>query len=783
LLFHSYRTIDDIKFNESFTTKFRQLYNSNKISSRTEIILQNIQDVRANAARMTNNDDDLRRVTTEYKNSLVTNGIHEIPDDISETITDNQDLNDLLQLLNQTDTDEVETTDPKTIPQEFLLSNIRDRGRFQCGYKLISPMLTARAQTSENTQFIQSSYDTLQEVTLTEDSNISTAYRRQSVTKDDIVKVLLERTSRRRRQHLNSQTRAPTSNTLEANGSAESIFDWSLNANIDDNQRRAFEIFAASFVLTYYYGASIHNRTRYKQYSEELKRLELIVSKTTRKSKQLICLLHGPAGCGKTTIIDLLIEYAREYCNYLSDYAFTTNTIVVTAMSGVAATLLMGETTHSALQLNKKDIDCETVEKWQDTRLVIIDEISFASVNDLKKIYKNICILKQNLQEPFGGVHMIFSGDFRQLEPIGNSQLTLFSTNNSELENWINCYIELNGTHRFSADPEWGHILQRFRSGTVTVEDIDTINAQLLPTQTALPDNIRYATFQNIDRDAINSALFAMRCLQHCDDQRFVNDSILIFCDNIQIKDARNVFVTFHNYNHFWKTCSGADIVGSKGFEQGKGEPVLQLYQSCRVMLPTNINVSNGQANGTQATVVNIRLKSNVTPATVTLDNGSKVRAVYASQVEFIELEHSNKRVQPTRFSLKSIEYRRTVKILKPKQLRTKSNEREEVNMKFTQFPILLNNATTGHKLQGTGVDQLFVHEWKYSVKNWIYVVLSRVTTLRGLYFRYPLSRELQRYSMPDNLTGFIERLSANHAARPWSNQEYTDVINYSYRR
>jgi PIF1-like helicase len=391
--------------------------------------------------------------------------------------------------------------------------------------------------------------------------------------------------------------------------------------------------------------------------------------------------------------------------------------------------------------------------------------------------------LKQNLQEPFGGVHMIFSGDFRQLEPIGNSQLTLFSTNNSELENWINCYIELNGTHRFSADPDWGNILQRFRSGTVTVEDIDTINAQLLPSQTALPDNIRYATFQNIDRDAINSALFAIRCLQHCDNQRFVSDSILIFCDNIQIKDARNVFVPFQNYNHFWRTCSGADIVATNGFEQGKGEPVLQLYQSCRVMLPTNINVSNGQANGTQATVVNIRLKSNVTAAAVTLDNGCKVRAVYASQVEFIELEHSNRRVQPSRFSLKSIEYRRTVKILKPKQLQHKNNERETVNMKFTQFPLLLNNATTGHKLQGTGVDQLFVHEWKYSVKNWIYVVLSRVTTLRGLYFRFPLSRELQRYSMPDNLTEFIERLSANHAPRPWSNQEYTDILNYSYRR
>jgi PIF1-like helicase len=447
-------------------------------------------------------------------------------------------------------------------------------------------------------------------------------------------------------------------------------------------------------------------------------------------------------------------------------------------------TLLMGETTHSALHLNKKtDIDCETVEKWQDTRLVIIDEISFASVNDIKKIYKNLSVLKQNSREPFGGVHIIFSGDFRQLEPIGNAQTTIFNARDSELENWINCYIELNGTHRFAADPEWGQILQRFRDGTVTIHDIDRINTQKVTQQTTIPDNIRYATFQNRDRDAINSALFATRCIQHCDNQQLVSDSILIFCDNIQIKDSRNVFVPLNNYHHFWNTCSSADIVATNGFDSGKCEPVLQLYQTCRVMLPTNINVPNGQANGTQAFVASVRLKPDVTPTIVTLDNGCKVPAVFASQVEFIELEHSNKRVQPSHFSIQSIEYRRTVKILKPKQIQSKNHEREKVNMKFTQFPIILNNATTGHKLQGTGVQKLFVHEWKYSVKNWIYVVLSRVTTLSGLYFRTTLSRDISKYAMPDNLTDFLLTMRSNHSPPKWTDEQYAQLLQYTYSR
>ena len=129
------------------------------------------------------------------------------------------------------------------------------------------------------------------------------------------------------------------------------------------------------------------------------------------------------------------------------------------------------------------------------------------------------------------------------------------------------------------------------------------------------------------------------------------------------------------------------------------------------------------------------------------------------------------------------MEYRRAVKLLKPRALQTKNEEREKVHMKFTQFPILLNNATTGHKLQGSSLDELFVHEWKYSVKNWIYVVLSRVRTLQGLYFRTPLSRVLSNYSMPPKLSEFIQRMKTNHAPQLWTDEQYMQVLNYTYSR
>ena len=84
------------------------------------------------------------------------------------------------------------------------------------------------------------------------------------------------------------------------------------------------------------------------------------------RDEQLIMLLHGPGGSGKSTVINLVVNYARDYCEHLG-HEFNSRTIVITAMSGVAATLLNGETTHSALGLNQGSISEEQRKAWSDT--------------------------------------------------------------------------------------------------------------------------------------------------------------------------------------------------------------------------------------------------------------------------------------------------------------------------------------------------------------------------------------------------------------------------------
>ena len=119
------------------------------------------------------------------------------------------------------------------------------------------------------------------------------------------------------------------------------------------------------------------------------------------------------------------------------------NTVVVTAMTGVAATLMCGETMHGASFLNQKGkIEPEQIELWADTHLLIIDEISFVSKSHFQMMHKQLGKLKQEINKKFGGLNIIFSGDFQQLEPVGRGKLPIYKDNNCPyFIDWVNCYI------------------------------------------------------------------------------------------------------------------------------------------------------------------------------------------------------------------------------------------------------------------------------------------------------------------------------------------------------
>ena len=54
--------------------------------------------------------------------------------------------------------------------------------------------------------------------------------------------------------------------------------------------------------------------------------------------------------------------------------------------------------------------------------------------------------------------------------------------------------------------------------------------------------------------------------------------------------------------------------------------------------------------------------------------------------------------------------------------------------LRITQIPVNINDATTGHKLQGMSKDMLIIVSWGYAFVNWVYTVLSCVCTFEGLF-------------------------------------------------
>lgn len=76
----------------------------------------------------------------------------------------------------------------------------------------------------------------------------------------------------------------------------------------------------------------------------------------------------------------------------------------------------------------------------------------------------------------------------------------------------------------------------------------------------------------------------------------------------------------------------------------------------------------------------------------------------------------------------------------------------------MVQLPVNLNDATTAHKLQGASKNLLIVNNWAYS-HGWVYTVLSRVRTLRGLFLNAPLIFKKDAFQLPQELLWFRDRL------------------------
>jgi len=215
-------------------------------------------------------------------------------------------------------------------------------------------------------------------------------------------------------------------------------------------------------------------------------------------------LLTGPAGAGKTFVLNQFIRLAKSGGKYVS----------VTATTGLAATHLGGSTIHSwsgigvADELQPNFLEYlskgrrEIIEK---TDVLIIDEISMLHDFRLDMI-DNICRMVKKKDEPFGGIQIIMSGDFFQLPPInrGDSRAGGFVVNSQvwqELDPVI-CYLE--EQHR-QDDEELLDILNAIRSGELRRSHAEKLLSRV-GVEPESDEEITELHTVNVDVDRINEA-------------------------------------------------------------------------------------------------------------------------------------------------------------------------------------------------------------------------------------------------------------------------------------
>ena len=236
---------------------------------------------------------------------------------------------------------------------------------------------------------------------------------------------------------------------------------------------------------------------------------------------------------------------------------------------------------HGALFLNQKcKIEPEQIELWADTHLLIINEISFASKSNFQMMHKQLGKLKQEMNKKFGGLNIIFSGDFQQLEPVGRGKLPIYKDNNCPyFIDLVNCYIELNGMHRFKKDMSWGKLLMRMWNRELAKVYVEFINTKVVTVNRSrhLPKDLRYATYFDRDRDAISTALFEECCARLWCHNVSTRDTVIALANKLAAKTLHGNYEPFHSRKIFWKNCGEDDIKFPRECN-GRMDPLLKLY-------------------------------------------------------------------------------------------------------------------------------------------------------------------------------------------------------------
>ncbi|CAK9832801.1 ATP-dependent DNA helicase pfh1, partial [Anthophora retusa] len=438
--------------------------------------------------------------------------------------------------------------------------------------------------------------------------------------------------------------------------------------------------------------------------------MEVIYRLYTSNSKPLhICFLTGPAGCGKTWLVKLMMEIFNRFSQ---EHNVMHNAFIATASTGMAAAAINGSTVHSIFKISNsattQGLSVENLNLFRsvmrNVRAIFVDECSMIGSGLLNQINNRLQHIFQQYDKTFGGINMIFTGDLRQLPPVCQSPIYKRSRQNFCAEIvWQSLeYYPLEQVMRQS-DIVFSTILTKIGDGErLNEQEKQLLESRFVTSEQAsalAPDSIRLF-FNTSDVQKYNlSVISGNDVLEYV-----ANDHYTGTKSTEQLKNAR------------------LKVHKMKPEETGGLPYMLRLQLNRPYMIRSNIDVVDGIVNGVIGWLRYVECDPEDTTVVKRLwfefENQRVGRLLRVKCKGFKSL---NKELEDTWIPIA----KRTSVI----QLKSRI-----ITCKRTQFPVVEACAITIHKSQG-GTYQKVVYEYKKSHdQQLVYVALSRATSIDGLY-------------------------------------------------